>query len=120
MMIGVALIAASALMIVMALSQPKIYVSDSLATTEIVNAGDYARQDASGNTEEIVINYPLDINTATVNELMSVNGLGEARASAIIEYREYLGGYTDVYQITEIQGFSESLYRQVAPYLTVE
>ena len=62
---------------------------------------------------------PLDLNTATVEELMSVNGIGESRARAIIAYRDKIGSYTSVEQLMEIDGFGESLYLQVAAYFTV-
>ena len=63
--------------------------------------------------------YPINLNTATVDELVTIRGIGESRASAIIEYREYLGGYTSVEQIKEIRGIGESTYSKLAPYLTV-
>ena len=63
--------------------------------------------------------YPINLNTATVEELVSIDGLGESRASAIIEYRDYLGGYTSVEQIKEISGIGDATYAKLAPYLTV-
>ena len=50
---------------------------------------------------------------------MSVNGIGESRARAIIKYREQIGSYTSVEQLMDIDGFGESLYLQVAAYFTV-
>ena len=66
-----------------------------------------------------VPSYPINLNTATVEELVSIDGLGESRASAIIEYRDYLGGYTSVEQIKEISGIGDATYAKLAPYLTV-
>lgn len=63
--------------------------------------------------------YPINLNTATFDELMSIDGIGEVRASAILEYRDYLGGYTSVEQIMEIKGISENIYAEIAGYLTV-
>lgn len=65
------------------------------------------------------VNYPLNLNTATVQELMTINGIGETRASMIISYREHLGGYTSVDEIKNISGIGEGIYEQVSPYLTV-
>ena len=50
---------------------------------------------------------------------MSINGIGEARADAILEYRDYLGKYTSVEQIKDIKGISENIYEEIAGYLTV-
>ena len=54
-----------------------------------------------------------------MEELCLIDGMGEARASAIIEYREYLGRYESVEQIMNISGIGESLYAKLSPYLTV-
>ncbi len=63
--------------------------------------------------------YPLNINTCTEQELTSVDGIGPTRANAIIQYRDYLKGYTSVEQIKNIKGIGDKLYEKIAPYLTV-
>ena len=50
---------------------------------------------------------------------MSVDGIGEARAAAIISYREQIGGYTSVEEIKNISGIGEATFNAIAPYLTV-
>ncbi len=70
----------------------------------------------TSSSSSVVVN----LNTATVDQLTQINGLGEKKASAIIEYREYIGGYTDVSQIKNISGIGDTVYEQIAPYLTVE
>ena len=75
--------------------------------------------DTKQATTELQVSYPLNLNTATLEELMTIDGLGEKRASAILEYRDYLGGYTEVSQIMEIQGIDSGIYAQIAGYLTV-
>lgn len=63
--------------------------------------------------------YPININTCSAEELKTISGIGDARADAIIQYREYLGGYTSVEQIKNIKGIGDALYEKVSPYLTV-
>lgn len=70
-------------------------------------------------TTNIQVSYPLNINTCTAEELMTVDGIGESRASAIIQYREYLGAYTSVEQIKDIKGIGDGIYADISPYLTV-
>ena len=60
-----------------------------------------------------------NLNTCTASELTVLDGIGESRAAAIIQYREYLGGYTSVAQIKNIKGIGDKLYEKIAPYLTV-
>ena len=63
--------------------------------------------------------YPINLNTATQEELLSINGIGEKRAAQILAYRDELGGYTSVEQIKNISGIGDAVYAQIAPYLTV-
>ena len=71
-------------------------------------------------TEPVVtVQYPLNLNTCTAAELMTINGIGEARASAIIAYRDYLGGYTDVEQLKNISGIGDGIFAKIEPYVTV-
>lgn len=86
--------------------------SSSLASTSSASASTTAAQLTQ-------ISYPLNLNTATAEELMSVDGIGEQRAASIISYREYLGGYTSVEQLKDISGFGDATYEKVAPYFTV-
>ncbi len=50
----------------------------------------------------------ININTASKNELMQMNGVGESRAEAIIDYREKHGGFTAVEELTQVSGIGES------------
>lgn len=68
---------------------------------------------------DAAFSYPIDLNTATAEELMSVEGIGEQRAAAILSYRAHLGGYTSVEQLKDISGFGDALYEKVSPYFTV-
>lgn len=63
--------------------------------------------------------FPINLNTCTVNDLLSIDSVGEARAQAIIEYREYLGSYTSVEQLKDIKGIGDSIYAKIEPYVTV-
>ncbi|MCC8074248.1 MAG: helix-hairpin-helix domain-containing protein [Clostridiales bacterium] len=75
--------------------------------------------DTTATSSDTSVSYPLNLNTCTADELMTINGIGEVRADAIIQYREYLGGYTSVEQIKEIKGIGDTIYEEVSPYLTV-
>ena len=64
--------------------------------------------------------FPLDLNRATREELMLIPGIGEVLSGRIIQYREVLGGYTTLAQLTEIHGISYNTLERIAGYLTVD
>ena len=60
------------------------------------------------NTEksELIINYPIDINFATKEELCSLEGIGDVLSEKIIEYRKEHYFYS-VEDITKVSGIGE-------------
>lgn len=79
-------------------------------------------ENSAADTEEkeaINVQYPLNLNTCTAEELMTIDNIGESRASAIIAYRDYLGGYTSVEQLKDISGIGDAVYASIEPYVTV-
>lgn len=126
-MIGIALLVMSGILIYVSLSTPGVYKEPETTATQISSLTETAANSAksagsaskSSDNSATAVSYPINLNTATVEELTSIDGLGESRASAIIEYRDYLGGYTSVEQIKEISGIGDATYAKLAPYLTV-
>lgn len=126
-MIGIALLVMSGILIYVSLSTPGVYKESETTATQISSSTETEANSAksagsaskSSDNSATAVSYPINLNTATVEELVSIDGLGESRASAIIEYRDYLGGYTSVEQIKEISGIGDATYAKLAPYLTV-
>lgn len=115
--IAIALIIIGVILAVFALSQPKVYVDSSHTLVSESQQDDVTEEKQTAT--EMNVNLPLNINTCTYEELLAIEDIGEARASAIIEYRDALGSYTAVEQIKDIEGIGESLYEKISPYLFV-
>lgn len=48
---------------------------------------------------------PVDVNTATVEQLSeALNGVGESKAEAIVEYREANGPFTHIDELINVRG----------------
>ena len=64
------------------------------------------------------VNNIININTATLEELMSINGLGEAKAKAIIKYREENGYFKIIDDLLNVSGIGESSFEKIKEYIT--
>ncbi len=56
----------------------------------------------------------IDLNTATADDLLPIYGIGQATSRRIIEYRDNLGGFSDINQVAKIWGIADSTYQQIA------
>jgi competence protein ComEA len=63
---------------------------------------------------------PININTATIEQLDSLPGIGPGIAAQIIEYRESHGLFTKIEQIQNVSGIGESRFEQIKDLLIVE
>ncbi len=61
----------------------------------------------------------VNLNTATVEELMTLDGIGEKTALKIIEYRENNNGFLTVEELTEVDGIGEAKLEKIRSYITV-
>lgn len=70
--------------------------------------------------QELNVNYPLNLNTCTSEELQTIKHIGKNKADAIIAYREYLGKYSSVEQLKEISGIGDATFENIKPYVIVK
>ena len=63
--------------------------------------------------------FPVNINTATAAELQTLPGIGEARAEAIVAYREEHGPFAYVEDLRGVSGIGEGILADIMDYITV-
>ena len=85
-----------------------------------------AEIEAEASTEEMVeetepaVQFPLNINTATVPELDLLPGIGPALAQRIVDYRTIHGNFQAVEELVKVNGIGESRMMDLLDLITVE
>lgn len=72
--------------------------------------------DSSSSVKEGAL---ININTATKEELMTISGIGEAKADDIIKYRESNGNFKSIDEIKNVSGIGDALFEKIKDYITV-
>lgn len=62
--------------------------------------------------------YKININNATKEELLTISGIGESKADAIIEYRKETP-FNKIEDIMNITGIGESVFAKIKDYITI-
>ncbi len=63
---------------------------------------------------------PVNINTASAAELAALNGIGPAKAQAIVEHREKNGQFKTVDDLKLVRGIGDKMLEQLRPQVTVD
>ena len=87
--------------------EERIVVETPCVCEEVKNDSCYKEDKETETTSKI------NINTATINELIKLNGIGESKAKLIIEYRTKNGKFKDIKEIMNIKGISETLFSKI-------
>lgn len=72
----------------------------------------------SSNDANSDITY-VNINTASKEELVKLNGIGESKANAIVEYRNKNGNFTNIEDIQNVDGIGKALYEKIKDNIKV-
>lgn len=62
----------------------------------------------------------VNVNTAGLEELQALPGVGEARARAILDARKSRGGFKRVEDLLEVKGIGRSALERMRPFVTLE
>ena len=65
------------------------------------------------NTQEVVEDGLISINQADLSQLMTLPGIGEVKAQAILDYRTQHGGFSSIEEIRQVKGIGESIFSQI-------
>lgn len=63
--------------------------------------------------------YPLNINTASAQDLAFLPSIGQTIAQRIVDYREANGDFSELTDLLLVQGIGETRLEQMLPYITI-
>ena len=88
-----------------------------LNNQEVVNFQEEKKEESSReNNEE---NKIVSLNSATIEEIQSLPGIGESKAKAIIKYRDENGLFQNVEDIKNVSGIGDSLFEKIKDYISL-
>ncbi|MCS6949340.1 MAG: helix-hairpin-helix domain-containing protein, partial [bacterium] len=61
----------------------------------------------------------VNLNTASIEQLEALPGIGPVTARAIIEYRKQNGGFRSVDELIEVHGIGPRRLEQIRPHVVV-
>jgi competence protein ComEA len=71
-------------------------------------------------SKQKVLALPVSLNTATVDELDTLAGIGPRTAQAIVEYRETYGRFTSVEELLRVPGIGPNKLAALRPHITIQ
>jgi competence protein ComEA len=75
---------------------------------------------ASSSGAEAALTGMVNVNTASLEELQLLPGVGESRARSILEVRKQRGGFKSLDQLVEVKGIGDVLLDRLRPHLTLQ
>jgi competence protein ComEA len=65
-------------------------------------------------------NAKTNINTATVEELASLQGIGEKKAESIVEHREKVGPFATIEDLKGVKGIGDKIFDKIKDQIAAE
>ena len=76
-------------------------------------------QNESADRKENISDGRMNVNTASLDDLMTLPGIGEKRAESILKLREERGSFQTVEELLDAEGIKEGIFDQIKDFVKV-
>ena len=94
----------------------KVYTNEEVKKLEEQNKIPLEQENSKIDEEK---NHLININKASKEELKELNGIGDAKAESIIEYRNTIGKFKSIDELKNVDGISETIFDKIKNFITV-
>ena len=122
---ALALWSAAVLLFACAFFLGRATVRGPVLETQYASPGEAAQSEWIGKVQEKAASAAsksgrVCLNTADLDALLSLPGVGEKTAQRILAYRDAYGKFVTVEQLLDVEGIGEGLLEKLRPYVYVE
>lgn len=84
-----------------------------------INTKEETSSSNKNDNKQNITTGKVNLNTATLEELQGLTGVGESKAQAIIDYRIENGNFKNIEDIKNVSGIGEALYEKIKDNITI-
>ena len=94
-----------------------VYVEVPICPDKINDA--CINKDTKNSSKKDIQNEKVSINTATIDELQKIPGIGASKANDIISYREKNGSFNTIEDIKQVSGIGDALFEKIKDNINI-
>ena len=95
------------------------FVSSASSSPLIEKSNMVQQAEAKLSVGGAAVSERLNVNKATLEQLVAIKGIGPSKAAAIIKYRSDIGGFADIEELIEVKGIGQKALAKLKLVLKV-